>query len=181
MADSSSIRPATTSQRSGCLTVLYVVLALGAVTVVCVALGAWLFMRSETGQKVMKTVKEGVNISKEAMNAPGTAALRERGCTQAMVMPIGQLVELLGQFSEAMVEEVRKSGLPGNGTMVFCQLERQTTPALGCSEVARVYAGAAPQAPDIFGVVVQRMGQREPECQGTYSRDGTFVEPIERK
>ena len=160
---------------------LYVVLALGAVTVVVVGLGGWLFFRSESGQKVVKAVRDGGNLMKEAMNAPGTAALRERGCTQAMVMPIGEFVKLFAQFSQAAADEIRKSGLPGNGTMVMCQLEGDNTPAPECSEVARVYSAATAEAPETFGVVVQRVGRSKPLCQGTYARDGTFVEPIERK
>jgi hypothetical protein len=163
------------------MTVLYVVIGLLAVTLVSCGIGAYVFVHSETGQKIISTTGEGINMAREATRAPGTDALRERACSQAMVMPFGRMFELFRRFGALPPEELEKAGLPGNGTVIFCQLgsDRVETPA--CADVARIYATAVPEAPERFGVVVQRQGDRKSLCEGTYARDGTLVQSLDNR
>ena len=168
-------RPRASDQRSGCLTVLYVVLGLFAVMSVTFGVGTCMFMRSETGQKAIKTVREGISAISEATTAPGTQELRESGCEMAMVMAFTRMFEVLKEISPEVAQEASKQKMPGNGTVVMCQIRAGATDAPDCPDVARTYGAAVPKPPVSFGVMVQEPGSREPRCQGTYSPDGTYI------
>jgi hypothetical protein len=167
------------ASRSGCLIALYVVLGLAVLILLAGGLGVWVFLRSETGQKVWRTVTAGVTLTREATRAPGTDALRAGGCSQALVVPTGRVVELLGEFVPEVRTGGRDAGAFGEQTVVLCQVDTGDAMPPDCAEVARVYAGAAPAAPERFGVVVQVRGQRNAVCQGSYARDGSFLDPPE--
>lgn len=141
--------------------------------------GTCMFMRSETGQKIVRTAREGFEVVREATTAPGTQELRERGCEMALVMAFTRMFEVLKEISPEVAKEAGKQKMPGNGTVVMCQIRRGATDAPDCPEVARTYGAAVPQPPASFGVIVQEPGVREARCQGTYSPDGTFIEPFE--
>src|SRR5688572_6699798 len=98
--------PVAARKRSGCVTALYIFLALGGVTVITLVVAGWLFYRSDTGQKLVGVAREGLALSQEALKAPGTSELRAAGCTQAMVMPMDRMFELLGEISP----EARRDG-----------------------------------------------------------------------
>lgn len=167
------------TSRSGCLIALYVLLAFGIVTLVLVAAGAWVFLRSETGQRVTQAVTEGISLTREAQSAPGTEALRAAGCSQAMVIPTGRMLELASEFAaEARTDPGADAGPFGEASVVMCQLD-VVDDAPDCPEVARVYAGAVPDGPERFGVVVQQENGRRPVCQGSYGRDGSVLEPLQ--
>ena len=172
-------RPRASDQRSGCLTVLYVVLGLFALMGVTFGVGTCMFMRSETGQKVIKTAREGISVMREASTAPGTQELRDRGCEIAMVMAFTRMFEVLKEISPQIAEEAGKQQMPGNGTMVMCQIRTGAIDAPDCPEVARTYAAAVPKPPARFGVMVQEQSGGQARCQGTYAPDGTYIEPFE--
>ena len=167
-------------QRSGCLTVLYVVLGLFALMAVTFGVGTCMFVRSETGQKVIKTAREGISVVRDAATAPGTQELRVRGCELAFVMAFNRMFDVLKEVAPEVAKEASREQMPGNGTLVMCQIRQGATDAPDCSEVARTYGKAVPSAAAKFGVVVQENGGREARCQGTYGRDGSFIEPFER-
>lgn len=170
--------PNAPKSRSGCLTALYIMLGIGVVLLLITGIGIFLFARSEQGQKLISGISEGISLVREASQAPGTDALRAAGCTQAMVMPTAKMIELLSQINPEVRQEVPELG--GDGTLVLCQ-PASADAGPGCEEVARIYAGAAPQAPEQFGVMVQPQRGSEPKCQGTYARDGSFLGPLEQK
>jgi hypothetical protein len=145
------------------------------VTLVGLGVGAWVFLRSETGQRLVSTVREGAEMARDAATAPGTEALREAGCTQAMVMPFGGMMDLLGQ-----VVTLPPGQTPGNAPdlMVFCQMDASDVERPRCEDVARIYGKAVPDAPARFGVIVQQSNGRRPACEGTYSGNGTFLGPL---
>ena len=69
MAEFQQVRGAS-DQRSGCLTVVYVVLGLFALTALTFGVGTCMFVRSDTGQKVIRTAREGFSAVREASTAP---------------------------------------------------------------------------------------------------------------
>ena len=172
-------RPRASDQRSGCLTVLYVVLGLFALMGVTFGVGTCMFMRSETGQKVIKTAREGISVMREATTAPGTQELRDRGCEIAMVMAFTRLFEVLKEISPEAAQEASKQQMPGNGTVVMCQIRTGATDAPDCPDVARTYGAAVPKPPVSFGVMVQETGGSKARCEGTYAPDGTYIAPFE--
>jgi hypothetical protein len=164
--------PAPPQGRSGCLTALYIVLGLGLVALVVLIVGGWLFLRSETGQQVMTTVREGVTLAQEASTAPGTEALRDAGCGQALVMSAARLRDVAGAIVTGLPEG---AGLAGAERVLFCQASRGGDPPPACADLVRRYAGAVDDAPDRMAVLVQVAGQSDAACQGVYSPDGTFL------
>jgi hypothetical protein len=166
-------------KRSGYVTVLYVVLGLAAFFLIIAIAGVWVFVHSETGQKIMATVGKGMTLVQQASRAPGTKELREHGCSQAMVMPFDQIAEIFRGMSadadRALDQEIDRAKLTGGGTLVFCQVTNNDTP-LACPDVARVYADAVADAPAQFGVSVQ--GRSKAHCEGIYTHDGTLVGPL---
>ena len=75
-------------------------------------------------------------------------------------------------------KEFKREEMPGVGTMVVCQVSGNQDNVPTCADVARVYAAAVAEAPERFGVSVQ--GARGASCDGTFARDGAFVEPLQR-
>ena len=169
-----------TDQRSGCLTVLYVVLGLFALMGVTFGVGTCMFVRSDSGQKVIRTVSEGISVIREASTAPGTKELRAAGCEVAMVMAFNRITEVLKEIAPEVAEEATIEQMPGNGTLIMCQLGSSAIDPPDCAGVARTYGSAVQDAAPRFGVIVQESGAREPRCQGIYARDGQFIEPMER-
>lgn len=167
-------------QRSGCLTVLYVVLGLVALMAVTFGVGTCIFMRSDRGQKVIRTVREGISVIREASTAPGTKELRAAGCEVAMVMAFSRITEVLKEIAPEVAEQATLEQMPGNGTLIMCQLKPSAVDPPDCARVARTYGGAVQDAAPRFGVILQESGAREPRCQGIYARDGQFIEPLER-
>lgn len=170
MTDVPPLPPPARMKTPGYLIVLYVVLGLVAFFLVTGSLAAWMFLRSETGQRVVTTFSKGMTLLQEASTAPGTAQLRALGCNGALVIPLDRAADILKQISPEAASSLES--IPGHGTMVVCQI-RTDEPAIGCAEVARTYANAVPSAPDQFGVTVQ--GRSKARCQGNYTRDGTLA------
>jgi hypothetical protein len=82
-------------------------------------------------------------------------------------------------ISPDAARDIERERLPGDGTMILCQVTTADTPAPACSDVARVYARAVPNAPERFGVTVQQ--RNKSTCEGKFTRDGTFVEPMQTR
>lgn len=167
----------TQARRSGCFIAVAVVLGLLVLVLVAGGIGAWLFLRSETGQRVRQTVSAGISLTRDAARAPGTEALRAAGCTEAMVVPTGRVFELLGEFAP---EANRGNGPDADALrepiVVFCQLDVVDDRAPDCGEVARVYTGALQDPPERFGVMVLGEGRRGRVCEGAYARDGSRLD-----
>jgi hypothetical protein len=167
---------AAPAQRSGCLTAVYVALGLGLLMLLATGIGIWVFLRSETGQRVMEAAREGITHAREAASAPGTGALRGAGCDQAMVLPLGRIFEILGVTPGSRGGRSGTRRLPSE-TVVLCQLSRLDA-GPDCAGVARVYADAVPTAPERFAVLVQALGGRS-KCEGIYAPDGSFLESLD--
>jgi hypothetical protein len=161
------------------MTVLYVVLGLVGFFAITTFIAVWMFLHSETGRKIVSTVGKSVTIMQQASTAPGTPELRARGCSTAMVIPFDRMMEVFREIAPEVDREIDRRALPGDGTMVFCQVVADETSAPACADVARTYAHAVPQAPERFGVTVQARNKQV--CDGTYGRDGTFIAPFNTK
>lgn len=161
------------------MTVLYVVLGLAGFFLITSFIALWMFLHSETGQKVVSTLGKSFTLMQQASQAPGTPELRARGCTTAMVIPFDKMMEVFREIAPEMDREIDRATLRGDGTMVFCQVSTENTSAPACADVARTYAQAVPQAPERFGVTVQ--GPKGKGCDGTFERDGTFVAPLRNR
>src|SRR5688572_27760584 len=107
-------RPRASDQRSGCLTVLYVVLGLFALMGVTFGVGTCMFVRSETGQKVIKTAREGISVVRDAATAPGTQELRDRGCELAFVMAFNRMFDVLKEIAPEAAQQASQEQMPGN-------------------------------------------------------------------
>lgn len=165
--------PGERASRSGCLIALYVMLGLGAFVLVAGAIAVWLFLRSETGQRLTETVSSGIALTREATTAPGTAELRAAGCSQAMVIPTARMLELFGQ---ELPEADPDADTFNEATVVLCQRATDDAGAPDCADVARIYGDAVPDAPPRFGVVVQGAGRGDAVCEGAYGPDGTLLD-----
>ena len=108
-----------------------------------------------------------VELTREAMRAPGTAELREAGCDQAMVYT----PERFRRFFEAANPDREPPSL--HHPLVVCQLREGPDP--GSDAVARAYATAVDPRPSAIGVTVQVVGQRQPTCEGLYGPDGASL------
>jgi hypothetical protein len=158
-----------------------VLLGLGALVLVGGGISAWLFLRSETGQKVMRVASEGITLARQATTAPGTKELRAAGCSQAMILPMKRLQELVGQISPEARNELPGAGSVGSDTLILCQITMVDGNGPDCAQIARVYAGAVPSAPERFAVIVQGGGRGKPKCQGLHARDGSLLTPLENE
>ena len=156
--------------RSGCLLAVYIFLGVCAVGVVTTGIGAWFFLRSERGQKLIEVVRDGYSLMRQATQAPGTEALRAAGCTQAMVIPTTELLKLGGQLNPETRQDIPEK--LRDESLVMCQIAGDVE-GPDCPDVARIYAKAAPQAPERFGIIVQHQRGRQTRCQGSYARDGS--------
>jgi len=171
--------PQTPKGRSGCLIALYIVLGIGTLLVITAGIGTWLFLRSERGQKLIEVATNGIDLARKASQAPGTDALRKAGCSQAMVIPTSQVLKLVGEFGPDVSREMPES--LRDGTLVMCQLATKDDAGPDCAAVARIYAAAAPQSPERFGVIVQNQRGRQAKCQGSYARDGSFLGSLDQR
>lgn len=168
-------------RRSGCLVALYVAFGFGALVVVGSAIAAWIFLRSETGQHVLAAAKEGASFAQEAAGAPGTDALREAGCENAMVSTFGRMMDVAAHLlPPEKAGQLQKSPL-AQETVVLCQIGMFSKHQPDCGAMASVYGSAVSDPPARFVVMVQRQGLGQRACQGFYAPDGRFLGPLETK
>jgi hypothetical protein len=179
MTDIPPLPARPSAKRSGYTTVLYVVLGLVGFFVLTTIVGVVVFVRSDTGKRIIDTVGRSVTVFQQASSAPGTEQLRAHGCTRALVIPFDKLADIMREMAPDAARDINRRQLPGEGTMVLCQVTTSETPAPACADVARVYAEAVPASPARFGVTVQL--RNKAVCDGKYTRDGTYVEPLDSR
>jgi hypothetical protein len=147
----------------------------GLVVAVCggaVTLISWSIWQNPNVQRGVEIAGAAMDLTREAMTAPGTAELRRAGCAQAMVYS----PELIERFIGVIRPDagVRRGEVP-DYPLVVCQVRGQST--LSCETVARTYAEAVTPAPTELGVTIQGQRGRNARCQGVYGPDGTFLRP----
>ena len=160
--------------KKGCLIALGIVGGLFAIVAILITFAVYRATKDPKIRKAFSVLKEGMSVTIESMNAPGTEALREAGCKQAMVIDTERLNTLMEEAGsgEAPEESFR---------VVICHVNPEST--LDCPTVAQVYGKAIPDAPDKMMVQVQehQLMKSIPRCNGLYAQDGTLIEalPIE--
>ena len=164
------------AKRSGCVTALFIVAGIAGVLLITVVVSTWLFFRSDTGQRVVGLAREGINMGRAATNAPGTEVLRANGCTEARVMSMERMFDLLGEIAPGVTNDPDAQRF--GRRLVVCEVPSADS-GPDCAQVARLYGDAVADAPERFTVAVQQGSRRNPSCQGIYGRDGTLLEPLE--
>jgi hypothetical protein len=153
-------------------------LAIAVLLCLVLGVGAWLFLRSERGQKVIGVVQEGISMARDAAAAPGTDALRAAGCSQAMVMSSMRIFDLVDEI--ATNQDPADKNERKDQTYILCRFNAAEGEGPGCADMARVYAGAVPEPPPRLAVIVQSTRGGRARCQGVYAPDGSFIEPFDR-
>jgi hypothetical protein len=165
--------PPPKKKMSGCLTAFLIVSGFFIVVGLVVGFLIYRYFTVGEGKKVVAAVGSGVELTKESMNAPGTAELRASGCEQAMAMD----VEKMGKIVEGLAAD---GGKPLKGdikTVVTCQVPLGKT--MSCENVAATYAKAAnPTA--YFSVTVSRRGNNR-LCYKSFDSDGTFISDLDAR
>lgn len=158
-------RPPPKSGR-GCLIALAIFGGVIVLGVVGMVVGIVMFAKSADGKKIIGIVGEGIEITQESLNAPGTSELRALGCEQAMVMDLEKFVTMASKYADAAVD----GGTGKFRLMVTCQKRIGSAPS--CADVASTYVKAVGTPAGRFAVTVQRSGGAR-QCSRLYDVDGT--------
>src|SRR5690606_30078941 len=100
-----------------------------------------------------------VELTQEAMRAPGTTEMRAAGCTQAMAFT----PELMQRFVAAIAPDagVEAPAMP----LAVCAMQRGAASAPSCEEAARAYTGAQAAPPSELAVRVTVQGEQVARCE----------------
>ena len=118
----------------------------------------------------------------EASQAPGTAELREAGCSDALVSEMSKAIDIFMAFlpdetqKSELLQEMDSAGGLDTQLLVMCSLSPLESNEPDCGKLARTYADAVATAPDRFLLIVLRQGDDAPSCRGIYSTDGSLLE-----
>lgn len=141
----------------------------GGLVLVCGGFLTWAGYAVWTNPEVQRGVaitSAAMDMTQEAMLAPGANELRAAGCTQAMALTTDTMM----RFYESAAIEAPTPRTP----LLVCIVARSTTPP-SCEAVVQAYAGALEEAPAEMAARVTVQGIPEPRCQGVYGPDGAFV------
>jgi hypothetical protein len=153
---------------NGCLIAAGVVGGILLVGALIVGIAIYMVATSEGGKKAISLVGDGIEVTKEAMNAPGTPELRAAGCQQAMVMDLEKFAAIAAKYDDAAAAK--------KPVTTKYRLQVSCTPKMGktisCEDVATTYRAAVGTPSGKFLAMVQRSGSRR-ECSKLYDVDGT--------
>jgi hypothetical protein len=155
----------------GCL--IAIAVALG-VVLICGGFVTWAGYSAWKSPGVQRAVAIGgamMEMTQEAMRAPGTTEMRAAGCTQAMAFT----PELMQRFITAVAPDagVEAPQMP----LAICAMQRNATAVPTCEAMASAYAGAQ-SAPEI-AVRVTVQGEQVARCEGVYDPAGTFLREMD--
>ncbi len=152
----------------GCVIAVVVV---GMIAIVCGGLVTWAGYAVWTNPNVQRGVAiagAAMDMTREALTAPGTVEMRQAGCAQAMAFTPELMARFLGTVVDGGAEQA--PGMP----LVMCAMQRGAVTAPTCEEVVRAYAGAVSPAPPEVAARVAVQGERTPRCEGVYGADGSY-------
>lgn len=174
MLDAVPVSESGSGPRKGCLIAAIVagVLLLGCGGVF--ALIGWAVWNNPDVQRGVAIAGAAMDMTREALLAPGTAEMRRAGCTQAMALTPELMRRFLASVADAGVDG-RVPELP----MIFCAMRHDATSVPSCEEVVRAYASGVSPPPAEVAVSVGVQREREPRCEGIYAGDGTYVRPVD--
>lgn len=156
---------------------MILLVVMGVIALVCsgvLAVGGVILYRQPAVRQAARALGAVAGITYEAMNAPGTAELRRRGCQQAMIFT----PELLERFMTAFQPDAGASSLADmeNMALVVCGLG--WTGDVGCDVAARVYLDTRPGPTENVAVTVTGQMDQRPRCSGLYGPDGSRLRDL---
>lgn len=160
----------------GCFIALAIV---GVITLVCGGIVTWAGWSVWTNPNVQRGVAiagAAMDMTREALTAPGTAEMRQVGCTQAMALT----PELMRRFLDAVAPD---GGAPYDAPaipLITCAMERGTVTAPSCEETVRAYAGAVSPAPEEIAARVAVQTEPRARCEGIFAADGTYLREMDQ-
>jgi hypothetical protein len=152
---------------NGCLIALGIVGGIILLIGLVIGFVAYRFATSPDGKKIVSAVASGAALVTKAQNAPGTAELRARGCSVAMVLDAADVVAIADAFGDGGATRVAAD----ERIEVHCAPARRSAPPT-CNDVASTYVAAVGgRAAGPFLVLVGQTGE-EPSCSGKYAATG---------
>jgi hypothetical protein len=166
MPEPSETPPQPKKRMHGCLIALLVMLGCGIAGTVIVAIVAYRFASTPTGQRVVHLVSDSAKIMYKAQSAPGASEVRKAGnCDQAFVVA--------GDDVATLARDATDSGVRHAPILVTCQVG-VFWEAPACELLARTYVDAA-HPKQRFVVNVKKTGSLGSACQETFEADGSPV------
>lgn len=150
------------------------------ILVITAGIAMYRISQSPEAQKIWDVTKQGINAQREAMTAPGTEALREAGCQQAMVMDIGHIQDIIESLEDnpdaSDADEISPDASPPK--VVICQTRSDN---FTCEQVAQIYLNAVgqPSGPFISQVQITGFSGSKAKCNDLYGADGAFIESVQ--
>lgn len=144
---------------SGCLIAAIIVGVMAALVCIGGAVVVGFAAQSKEGQKALSVMGKGIALAGKSMNAPGAQAVRDLGCSEAMVMNANDVMDVVSEFVDggAKTEELK--------TIVMCQ-GSFSLPT--CDEVAEAYRNAPGVEAGPFSVMVKQKGRQKANCEQDY-------------
>lgn len=160
------------------LRILLSLMAFFLLVFVGIAVAAYRWGNRPENREKLGAMPDLMKIGLESATAPGTAELRALGCSNAVVMDGARLNDLTERLQRLSGEgDAGAATMQAQVVTLYCGVAKGR--ALGCDQVARTYAEAAPTAPGPYLVVVQEdRGRAGPLCQGVYDRAGQLLEAV---
>ncbi len=145
---------------SGCLVAVIVVGVLVALVCIGSAIALGFAAQSDEGKKALSMMGKGIALAGKSMNAPGAQEVRDLGCSEAMVMNTGDVMDVVSEVIDGGL------GKPADlKTVVMCQ---GSFGLPTCDEVAAAYRKAPGVEPGPFSVMVKQKGRRQANCEQDY-------------
>jgi hypothetical protein len=161
---------------SGCLIALGVV---GGIFLLLALVGGiliWRVLKTDEAQAIIGAVGDATKAVQKGLNAPGTEQLRQAGCQEAMVMDVGDFMDIAKRFvKDGGADGVKIDNEKLHTLMVTCSVGYGEK-VLSCDALAVTYVKAVGgRAEKNFAMLVQRQGGQKPLCQGEYDPQGRRV------
>lgn len=153
---------------SSCLVTFLVLMGVGLVVVV--AGGIWVYKEFST---MFGGLGDVAGMMVKASNAPGTAEMRAKGCTQAFVIDPNEMTKVAQRVEEeAAKREGRKAkALPAKDTEVILVCKAEPGLAPTCDTLAKTYVAAA-HPKGSFLTAVSTSGGKKAECTEAFDASG---------
>lgn len=157
----------------------------GALALVCggvVTYAGWALWQSPAVQRGVSLVGAAMDLSREAMTAPGTREMRAAGCHQAMAFTPELMQRFLSLVAPdgGLPSEAQREPLPEVPTLL-CTMARGAPEVPSCESVARAYASGAAEGPREAAVRVSVQGEASARCEGLFGASGERVGDLDAR
>jgi hypothetical protein len=159
--------------KTGCVVAIGVLAALVIVCGGLVTCAGYSISQSPLVQRAIEVGGAVMDVTQEAMRAPGAREMRSAGCMQAMVLT----PELVERLFVAMAPDGGAAEARATATipLAFCAVRRGAPTVPTCEHTARAYASGLETPPSEVAVRVIMQGDSTARCEGVHAADGTFV------